>query len=418
MKGTAFFELFIDFLICHRDAKRVRLVIENKQISHADGCGFAVAGHRIEHGKYFTTHPGKNRQSARLTLPCLGVYRFAVEIYHLGFAVHGIIPISRPENEGDNDDDGDETHDGRAPAAKGIYHDFFVSFVFLVAFFCDRRIGSGRSIKQMNLRSTFPFRQLLSATAAVLTLTAAPFAFAQTPAAPAAPTGSDYVVMKPTGPGAPASVKQGVLIIGMQGSRVMVKEGAGEAGYEVAGIQEVGKAAPPEFAQAQQLIEAGDFAKAAPLIKGIADKFKGLPIYWAQDSTNMLGSLYLNLDKVSEAEAAISAYETAYRGTATSGASAAKARLAAAKGRFAEAKALASSVVAGALSRKTVTRAESQIFGQGYFVLGQCAENEGKLPEAMENYARTVAVFYHERSVVAQAQKRIDELRKKGVTTP
>ena len=36
----------------------------------------------------------------------------------------------------------------------------------------------------------------------------------------------------------------------------------------------------------------------------------------------------------------------------------------------------------------------------------------------MENYARTVAVFYHERSVVAQAQKRIDELRKKGVTTP
>lgn len=270
----------------------------------------------------------------------------------------------------------------------------------------------------MNLRSTFPFRQLLSATAAVLTLTAAPFAFAQTPAAPAAPTGSDYVVMKPTGPGAPASVKQGVLITGMQGSRVMIKEGAGEAGYEVAGIQEVGKAAPPEFAQAQQLIEAGDFAKAAPLIKGIADKFKGLPIYWAQDSTNMLGSLYLNLDKVSEAEAAISSYETAYRGTATSGASAAKARLAAAKGRFAEAKALASSVVAGALSRKTVTRAESQIFGQGYFVLGQCAENEGKLPEAMENYARTVAVFYHERSVVAQAQKRIDELRKKGVTTP
>lgn len=270
----------------------------------------------------------------------------------------------------------------------------------------------------MNLRATFPFRQLLSVTVGVLTFTGASLAFAQTPVAPVAVTGSDYVVMKSVAPSVPPKVMQGVLITGMQGSRMMVKEGAGEAGYEVSGVQEIRKAAPPEFAQAQQLIEAGDFAKAAPLIKGITEKFKGLPISWAQDSTSMLGNLYLNLDKVSEAEAAISAYETAYRGSAANGASAAKARLAAAKGKFAEAKPLATSLVAGALSRKTVTRAESQIFGQGYFVLGQCAESEGKLSEAMENYARTVAVFYQERSVVAQAQKRIDELRKKGVTTP
>ncbi len=262
-----------------------------------------------------------------------------------------------------------------------------------------------------------PFRQLLSATAGVLTLTGASLAFAQTPATPP-PTGSDYVVLKSTGPNVPPTVKSGVLITGMQGSRVMVKEGAGEGGYEVAGIQEVRKAAPPEFAQAQQFVEAGDFAKAVPLLKGIADKFKGLPTYWAQDATGMLGNLYLNLDRVPEAEVAISAFETAYRGTNASGANAAKARLAAAKGRFSEAKALASSVVAGALSRKTVTRAESQNFGQGYFVLGQCAESDGNLPEAMENYARAVAVFYHERSIVAQAQKRIDALRKNGVTTP
>lgn len=269
----------------------------------------------------------------------------------------------------------------------------------------------------MKLRATRPTRQLLSATLCVLTLTLSPHAFAQAPAA-AAPTGSDYVVMKSTAPNVPPRVMQGVLITGMQGSRVMVKEGAGEAGYEVAGIQEVRKAAPPEFAQAQQLVESGDFAKAATLFKGIAEKFKGLPTAWAQDATAMLGGLYLNLDKVSEAEAAISAYEIAYRGIGPSGANAAKARLAAAKKRFAEAKGLAQSVVAGALSRKTVTRAESQNFGQGYFVLGQCAESEGNLAEAMENYARTVAVFYHDRTVVAQAQKRIDELRQKGVTTP
>lgn len=267
----------------------------------------------------------------------------------------------------------------------------------------------------MNLRATLPFRQLLSATFGVLTLTAAPLAFAQ---APAAPTGSDYVVLKATTAGGQPKAMVNVLITGMRGTQVVVRDGPGEAGYEASQILEVRKAAPPEFAQAQKLIEEGDFAKAATLIKGITEKFKGLPISWAMDATSMLGNLYLNLNRVDEAEVAISAYENAYRGSSTSGAGAAKARLAAARERFAEAKALASGVVAGALSRKNVTRAESQIYGQGYFVLGLCAEKEGKLSEAMENYARTVAVFYHERSVVAQAQKRIDELRKKGVTTP
>ena len=270
----------------------------------------------------------------------------------------------------------------------------------------------------MKLRATLPIRQLLSAILGVLTLTASPLTLAQTTAAPAGPVGSDYVLMKPAVAGAPASELRGVLVTGMTGRSVMIKNATGEVGYDIAQIQEIRKAAPPEFAKAQQLVESGDFAGALPLIKGIAEKFKGLPIVWAQDATSMLGNIFLSLDKIPEAETAINAYETAYRGTTASGAGVAKARLAAAKKRFGEAKGIASSIVEGALSRKTVTRAESQIFGQGYFVLGQCAESEGKLAEAMENYARTVAVFYHERSVVKEAEKRIDELRKKGVTTP
>ena len=75
-------------------------------------------------------------------------------------------------------------------------------------------------------------------------------------------------------------------------------------------------------------------------------------------------------------------------------------------------------IVGEALSKKNISRAESQLYGQAYFVLGQVAEGENKLPEAMENYCRTVAIFYQERSVVAEAQKRIDDLRQKGVTTP
>jgi hypothetical protein len=70
------------------------------------------------------------------------------------------------------------------------------------------------------------------------------------------------------------------------------------------------------------------------------------------------------------------------------------------------------------MAKKNVSRAESQLYGQAYFVLGQCAEKENKLPEAMEHYCRTVAIFYQDPTIVKEAQKRIDDLRTKKVTTP
>jgi len=75
-------------------------------------------------------------------------------------------------------------------------------------------------------------------------------------------------------------------------------------------------------------------------------------------------------------------------------------------------------LVKDALTKKDVSRAESQLYGQAFYVLGKVAEGEGKLPEAMENYCRTVAIFYQERAVVAAAEKRIEALRQKGITTP
>ncbi len=272
----------------------------------------------------------------------------------------------------------------------------------------------------MNLRATFPSRQLLSATlGALLLATTSPCLQAQAPAPAAAAVGADYVLMKPPVPGGAPRVLQGVLVIGTQGSRVMIRDASGEIGYELAQVQELRKAAPPEFSKAQQLIEAGKLDEAVPLIKSIAGKYKGLPTVWAQDATGMLGNLLISLGQLSEAEAAISAFEAAYKdGGSSTAVSLGKARIAAAKGRFSEAKTIAEPIVADALKQKVVTRAQSQIFGQAYFVLGQCAEGEKKLPEAMEHYARTVAIFYQERSIVAEAQKRIDDLRKNGVTTP
>lgn len=255
----------------------------------------------------------------------------------------------------------------------------------------------------MNLRVVFPARQLLSAVVGAFLLASATIAGAQ-----------DTVTLKTN----PPQMKTNVTITGVVGTRVMVREGAGEIGYDVSQIESVVKAAPPEYAQGMRFVEAGDAEKALPLLKGVADKFKGLPTAWAQDATAAVGNLYLSLGKIPEAEAAFADLKKAYGGANSLAASVGEARLAAAKNKFSEARTIAEPIVKEALTKKNISRPENQLYGQAYFVLGQVAEGENKLPEAMENYCRTVAIFYQERSVVAEAQKRIDDLRQKGVATP
>lgn len=261
----------------------------------------------------------------------------------------------------------------------------------------------------------FQPRQLLSAIAPLLLAAAA-----STPAsvqAQQAP-GNDFVQMKPAVAGQPGRSLQNVLVTGVNGSKVSVRDASGEVAYDLAQIQSVTKAAPPELAKAQQAIEAGNLDAALPAVKAIAERFKGLPVSWEQEAMALLGSLYVTQGKLSEAETAFSDVEKFYGGANSTAAKIGKARLAAAKKRFSEARTIATELTSGALTQKNISRADSQVFGQAYYVLGQCAESEGKLPEAMENYCRTVAIFYQEPAIVKEAQLRIDELRQKKVTTP
>ncbi len=265
------------------------------------------------------------------------------------------------------------------------------------------------------MKLSFPSKalQLLSAVIAFCAVTMAPQR-----ASAQAPVGTDYVILKPVSATAQPAQLPGVLIVGVRGTKVAIRNAVGEINYDLSQIQEVRKAAPPEFARGQAAIEAKKLDEALALIKGVADRFKGLPTPWASDATALLGSIYISLGKLSEAEAAFTDFEKFYPGSGSIAASVGKARIAAERGKFDEAKAVVEPVVKDALSKKTVTRAESQLYGQAFFVLGKIAEGEGKLPEAMENYCRTVAIFYQERAVVSEAEKRIDALRQKGITTP
>ena len=267
----------------------------------------------------------------------------------------------------------------------------------------------------MKLSFPLPVLQLLSAIIiAGSALTAPRTASAQAPAA----AGTDVVIFKPQTPGGPPQQLSNVLIRGVRAMKVVVKDANGEIPYDMARIQEVRKAAPPEFAAGRAAIDAGDQDKALVLIKGIADLYKGLPTAWASEATLMVGNIFVNLGKLPEAEAAFNEFEKIYPGTGAIAASVGRARIAAERGNLAEARAVAEPLLKDALTKKNVTRAESQLFGQAYYILGRVAETEGKLPEAMENYCRTVAIFYQERAVVLEAEKRIDGLRKKGITTP
>ena len=266
----------------------------------------------------------------------------------------------------------------------------------------------------MKLSFSFPALQLLSAFIVGSAVVIAPHAaFSQVAAA-----GADYVILKPASATAQPQQLAGVLIVAVSGTKVAIKNAQGVVSYDLAQIQEVRKAAPPDFAKGQRAIEAGKPEEALTLIKGVADSYKGLPVTWASEATALLGSIYISLGKLPEAEAAFEDFQKTYPASGSIAASVGKARIAAERGKYAEAKSVAEPLVKDALTKKTVTRAESQLYGQAYYVLGKVAEGEGKLPEAMENYCRTVAIFYQERAVVKEAQNRIDALRQKRITTP
>ncbi len=65
-----------------------------------------------------------------------------------------------------------------------------------------------------------------------------------------------------------------------------------------------------------------------------------------------------------------------------------------------------------ALKQKNVVEAEGQVYGQAFFVLGQIKEAQGDYQGALEDYLRTVTLFYHDTTATGLAQERADALRK------
>ena len=206
--------------------------------------------------------------------------------------------------------------------------------------------------------------------------------------------------------------KQEVKVLGVKGANLQVQIGAGTLGIPLASVRDVQMPPAPELAQAQQAFAAKDYKKALLLAAQVVEKFKGVPADWAQQATGMLGDIYVAMNDLSKAEAAYREFQRLYPTGGTMQADVGMARIAASKKDFASAKQKLEPIAAAALKEKNVSRNNAFAYSQTFFVLGQVKESEGNHAGALEDYLRTVTIFYHDPTAVSSARDRADALRK------
>lgn len=200
-------------------------------------------------------------------------------------------------------------------------------------------------------------------------------------------------------------------ILSSDGRIVQFKTAAGSVGYPLANIETVTMPAPAEVGVAQQAIQTKEFDKALTAAKSVADKFRGLPTDWARLASSTVATIYTSTGQMDKAEAAWTDFERLYPGAGGLQAKVGRASVAAFKKDFLSAKDALNPIIEEALKQKNVPRENAFAYSQAFYVMGQVNESEGKLGDALENYLRTVTIFFHDPSARAAAQDRADALR-------
>lgn len=255
----------------------------------------------------------------------------------------------------------------------------------------------------MKLRSPLPFQQLLFAAGAAFLLGSTVLA-------------QDTIFLK-------TGAQQSGKVLGVTPSGSLEFQVAGttnKLGLALTSVKEVRMAAPAEFAAAYTAYSAKDYPKALALIKGLTDKFRGLPAPWAQQAASMLGELYIQTGDLASAETAYNDFKKFYPDGGSLQSEVGLSRLAVAKKDYETAKQKLEPITSKALQEKIINPANALAYSQAFLVSGQVKEAEGNLPGALEDYLRTVTLFYHDRSAVTSAQEKADALRAahKDVTVP
>ncbi len=248
----------------------------------------------------------------------------------------------------------------------------------------------------MKLSFPLPLQQLLFIFFAALLAAPLPSALAQ----------QDAYVFTKAAPQQPVVMK----VLGVKGSALMVRGQYGEQGIPLAQIQEVRMAEPPESAAAIEAFKAKDWGKALAQAKAVADRFKGLPAAWAVTATAMIGNIYLEQGDIAKAKAAFDDFARAYPGNGE--ADLGRARIAVANKEYDAARKTAAPICEKALKDAVVKPQDGPIYSQAFLVMGQVKEAANDFQGALEDYLRTVSLFYYDPAAVSIAQAKADALRK------
>ncbi len=212
------------------------------------------------------------------------------------------------------------------------------------------------------------------------------------------------------------AVQQGI-ITSVSASGIALQLGGGQsATFAMNIVDSVQMAAPTEYNQALQAIAQKDSPKAGLLMQAVAIKYKGLPTAWAEQATAQTGYLALQTGNVAKAELAFNDFKAAY--PTSNQADIGLAAVAASKKDFATAREKIAPVIEAALKEKSVPPASRYAYSRAFLVSGQVKEADGNKSGALEDYLRTITIFFHDPTAVASAQERADALRKEKVTVP
>lgn len=205
---------------------------------------------------------------------------------------------------------------------------------------------------------------------------------------------------------------QNVKVVGANVSSVLVQIGANVLPIPMANVSQIVMGVPPEYTAGVAAFQAKDYVKALVSIKGVADKFKGLPLEWARNAAAMLGDVYLAINDTTKAEAAYKEFQRVYPGAGSVATDVGMARIAIAKGDVESAKQTLQPIADKALQEKNPPRELVSSYGQAFFVLAQIKEKEGDHVGALENYLRTATLFATDPLIASAAQEKADGLRK------
>jgi tetratricopeptide (TPR) repeat protein len=199
-------------------------------------------------------------------------------------------------------------------------------------------------------------------------------------------------------------------VIGVSGTNLQIQVGQGLIGLPLGQVKAVTMPTPPEFSQAVQAFEKQEYPRAQQILNVLANKYKGIPTSWAQQATAMLGDVHVALGDLTRAEAAYKDFQRFYPGSPL--ADIGIAAVAVNKKDYATAKEKLEPVTSKALTEKNVPLAMALAYSKAFYLSGQAKEAQGDAQGALEDYLRTVTLFYHDRGSVALAQQKADELRK------